>query len=78
MHPGPESQSAQNKSIGMVKVQWTYYGPEDATWEHEETMWEEYPQFFPILKKIEVENARLHFWAASYQNHISEILGRLC
>jgi hypothetical protein len=21
----------RNKSIGMVKVQWTYYGPEDAT-----------------------------------------------
>jgi hypothetical protein len=45
-HPGPESQSAQEKSIGMVKVQWTYYSPEDATWEHEETMWEEYPQIF--------------------------------
>jgi hypothetical protein len=36
----------RNKSIGMVKVQWTCYGPEDATWEHEETMWEEYPQIF--------------------------------
>jgi hypothetical protein len=21
-----------NKAIGFVKVQWTYYGPEDATW----------------------------------------------
>jgi hypothetical protein len=36
----------RNKSIGMVKVQWTCYGPEDDTWEHEENMWEEYPQFF--------------------------------
>jgi hypothetical protein len=36
----------RNKSIGIVKVQWTLYGPEDATWEHEEKMWEEYPQFF--------------------------------
>jgi hypothetical protein len=36
----------RNKSIGLVKVQWTCYGPEDAMWEHEETMWEEYPQFF--------------------------------
>jgi hypothetical protein len=28
----------RNKSIGMVKVQWTFYGPEYATWEHKETM----------------------------------------
>jgi hypothetical protein len=28
----------RNKSIGLVKVQWTCYGPEDATWEHEENM----------------------------------------
>jgi hypothetical protein len=32
--------------MGMVKAQWNYYGPKDATWEHEETMWEEYPHFF--------------------------------
>jgi hypothetical protein len=32
----------KNKSIWTVKVQWTRYGPEDATWEHEETMREEY------------------------------------
>jgi hypothetical protein len=30
----------------MVKVQWTYYIPKDTTWEHEETMQEEYPQSF--------------------------------
>jgi hypothetical protein len=42
----------RNKSIGLVKVQWTYYSPKDTTWEHEENMWEEYPQFiFSILKK---------------------------
>jgi hypothetical protein len=35
-----------NKSIGLVKVQCTYYGLEYATWEHEENMWEEYPQVF--------------------------------
>ena len=23
-----------NQSIGLVKVQWTLYGSEDATWEH--------------------------------------------
>jgi hypothetical protein len=31
-----------NKAIGLVKVQWTCYDPGDATWEHEENMWEEY------------------------------------
>jgi hypothetical protein len=28
----------KNKVIGLVKVQWNYYGSEDTTWEHEETM----------------------------------------
>ena len=26
----------KRKYIGLVKVQWTCYNPEDATWEHEE------------------------------------------
>jgi hypothetical protein len=28
----------RNRSIGIVKVQWTWYGPKDATWEHEDAM----------------------------------------
>ena len=28
----------QNQAIGLVKFQWTWYGPEDATWEHEDVM----------------------------------------
>jgi hypothetical protein len=28
----------QNRAIGIVKVQWTWYGPEDATWKHEDAM----------------------------------------
>jgi hypothetical protein len=28
----------KNKFIDLVKVQWAYYGLEDATWEHEEFM----------------------------------------
>jgi hypothetical protein len=35
-----------NQVIEMVKVQWTCYSPEDASWEHEDAMWAEYPQFF--------------------------------
>jgi hypothetical protein len=35
-----------NRSIGLVKVQWTWYGSEDATWEHEDAMRAEYPHHF--------------------------------
>jgi hypothetical protein len=30
----------------LVKVQWTWYSPEDATWERENAMLEEYPHIF--------------------------------
>jgi hypothetical protein len=33
---------SMNKAIWLVKVQLTYYNPEDATQEHEETTREEY------------------------------------
>jgi hypothetical protein len=36
----------RNRAIGLVKVQWTWYGPEDATWEHEDAMRAEYPHLF--------------------------------
>jgi hypothetical protein len=36
----------KNEAIGIVNVQWNYYHPEDATWEHEENIQLEYLQFF--------------------------------
>jgi hypothetical protein len=39
-----------NQSIGLVKVQWTWYGPKDATWEHEDAMRGEYPHLLRIFK----------------------------
>jgi hypothetical protein len=27
-----------NRAIELVNIQWTYYGHEDATWEHEDAM----------------------------------------
>jgi hypothetical protein len=41
-----------NRAIGIVKVQWTWYGLEDATWEHEDVMWAEYPHVFENFEKL--------------------------
>jgi hypothetical protein len=38
--------SSWNRAIGLVKVQWTWYGPKDVTWEHEDAMRAEYPHLF--------------------------------
>jgi hypothetical protein len=34
------------KWVIMFSVQWTWYGPEDVTWEHEDAMRAEYPHLF--------------------------------
>ena len=52
----------RNKAIGLVKVQWTYYGPEDATWEHKENMREEYPQI--VLTILNKAKCKTPFWKA--------------
>jgi hypothetical protein len=36
----------RNRVMELVKVQWTSYIPDDATWEHEDAMRAEYPHFF--------------------------------
>jgi hypothetical protein len=36
----------QNHAIALVKVQWTWYGPGDTTWEHEDAMQIEYSHLF--------------------------------
>ena len=35
-----------NKKILLVKVLWRNHKTEEATWESEETLWQEYPQMF--------------------------------
>jgi hypothetical protein len=32
--------------------QWTWYSPEDATWEHEEVMRAEYPHIFENFERL--------------------------
>jgi hypothetical protein len=29
----------QNQAIGLVKFEWTWYGPEDPNWDNEDEMW---------------------------------------
>jgi len=36
----------RNQATELVKVQWSWYSPEDATWEHEDAMRAEYSQCF--------------------------------
>jgi hypothetical protein len=33
-----KNKQVRNRAIGIVKVQWTWYGPEDTTSEHEDVM----------------------------------------
>jgi hypothetical protein len=37
----------QNKKIKMCKVQWSHHTEEEATWEREDELKAEFPNFFP-------------------------------
>jgi hypothetical protein len=41
-----------NRAINLVKLQWTWYGPEDTTWEHEDVMWAKYPHLFENFENL--------------------------
>jgi hypothetical protein len=41
-------------AIGLVKVQWTYYIPKCAMWEHKDTMQEEYLQILVNFEENEI------------------------
>jgi hypothetical protein len=47
-----KSKQLHNWAIEIVKVQWTWYGPEDVTWEHEDIMRAEYPHLFENFEKL--------------------------
>jgi hypothetical protein len=47
-----KNKQLQNRAIGLVKVQWTWYGPEDVTWEHEDVMRVEYPHLFENFENL--------------------------
>ena len=47
-----KSKHLHNRSIGIVNVQWTWYGLEDVTWEHEGAMREEYPHLFEDFENL--------------------------
>jgi hypothetical protein len=42
----------RNQAIGLVKVQWTWYGSEDTTWKHEDAMREEYSHLFEDFENL--------------------------
>ena len=41
-----EVKEMRNKRIPLVKVLWRNHKNEEATWESEDTMWQQYPQLF--------------------------------
>jgi hypothetical protein len=42
----------RNRAIGLVTVQWTWYGPKVTTWEHEDAMRGEYLHIFEDFRNL--------------------------
>jgi hypothetical protein len=42
----------RDRAIELVKVQWTWYGPEDATWEHADVIRAEYLHPFEDFERL--------------------------
>jgi hypothetical protein len=47
-----KNKQLRNRAIRLVKFQWTWYCPEDVTWEHEDVMQVEYPHLFEDFEKL--------------------------
>ena len=50
---GRKEITLQNRTIGQLKVQWKHLSPEEATWELESKMREEYPNLFQEIPEEE-------------------------
>jgi hypothetical protein len=47
-----KSKQLRNRAIGLLKIQWTWYGPEDERWEHENVMQAKYPHLFEDFENL--------------------------
>ena len=54
MHIGQKGNPLRNRTIAEVKVQWKHFGPDEATWEMEDAMRQEYPILFTSIHAIHV------------------------
>jgi hypothetical protein len=47
-----KNKQLRNRAVGIVKVQWIWYGPEEMTWEHEDVMRAEYLHLFENFENL--------------------------
>jgi hypothetical protein len=44
---GQQDGVTRNKTTQFYKIQWNDHSEDQATWEHEEFLWSNYPEFLP-------------------------------